>query len=218
VNPLVASVPPFHPQPGTALWLIRHAEVEEQYQSVFGGRIDMELSARGRQQAAVLATYLYQQKFDVLYASPMKRVSQTLEPLQLNGAPKPIIVSDLREVDFGDWTGLSWEKVETTFGISPYAWLEQLECGGIRGAECGADFRARLEPCLGQILSKHSGQQIAVVCHGGVIRMALAILLGWPFSKMGAFEVEYASVTQVAWVGVRPRLQLVNLTPWRDLR
>jgi broad specificity phosphatase PhoE len=211
-----AQQPSLSSRPATALWLIRHAEVEARYQSVFAGRIDMELSERGRQQAAMLAGYLHQQRFDALYASPMNRVRQTLAPFLLNGAPKPIIMSDLREVDFGDWTGFTWEQVESRFGISPYAWLEQLERGGIDNAECAAAFRARLEPCLRQILAKHSGQQIAIACHGGVIRMLLAILLDWPFSKLAAFEIEYASVTQVIWVGSRPRLQLVNFTPWRD--
>ena len=216
MNPPSAQLPSFSPQPTTALGLVRHAEVEAQYQSVFAGRIDMELSERGRQQAAMLAGYLHQQHFDALYASPMKRVRQTLDPFLLNGEPKPIIISDLREVDFGDWTGFTWEQVESRFGISRYAWLEQLECGGIDNAESAAAFRARLEPCLRQILAKHSGQQVAIACHGGVIRMLLAIMLDWPFSKLAAFEIEYASVTKVVRVGSRPRLQLVNFTPWRD--
>lgn len=201
----------------TSLWLIRHAEVERQYQSVFGGRIDMQLSERGHRQATVLANYLHQRKFDTVYSSPMRRVQQTLAPFLVNGAPQPVILSELREVDFGDWTGLTWEQVEAKFGVSPSSWLDQLECDGIRNAECGRVFRQRLEPCLHQILSKHSGQQVAIACHGGVIRMALAILLDWPLPKLAAFEIEYASLTQIVWVGSRPKLQLVNFTPWREL-
>ena len=39
----------------TQLALVRHGEVEEAYQRVFGGRIDMSLSPRGHEQAAALA-------------------------------------------------------------------------------------------------------------------------------------------------------------------
>jgi len=203
--------------PVTRLLLIRHAEVEARYQGVFGGRIDMELSPRGHQQAATLAKYLHQKPLCAIYASPMKRVQQTLDPLLVNGAPKPVILQDLREVDFGDWTGLAWDEVQTKFGISAFAWLEQLECDGIANAECAETLQKRVEPCLRQILADHSGQQVAVVCHGGIIRMLLGILLRWPLSRMGAFEIEYASLTQVRLQPHKTELQLLNFTPWREI-
>ena len=80
------------------LLLIRHAEVEERYQHVFGGRLDMDISPRGHEQAAALAGYLSRRQVDALFASPMKRVQQTLSPYQNNGAPRPVVLPDLREV------------------------------------------------------------------------------------------------------------------------
>jgi broad specificity phosphatase PhoE len=201
----------------TRLLLIRHAEVEARYQGVFGGRIDMELSPRGHQQAAALAKYLHSRPLSAIYASPMKRVQQTLAPLLVNGTPKPIILQDLREVDFGDWTGMAWEEVHAKFGISAFAWLEQLECDGIANAESAETLQERVEPCLRQILAAHAGQQVAVVCHGGIIRMLLGILLRWPLARMGAFEIEYASLTQVVVHPHKAELQLLNFTPWREI-
>jgi broad specificity phosphatase PhoE len=55
----------------TTLWLIRHAEVDERYHSVFGGRIDIELSPRGHQQSQALARYLHGKPIDAIYSSPM---------------------------------------------------------------------------------------------------------------------------------------------------
>jgi broad specificity phosphatase PhoE len=211
-----SSSPPRDPG-STSLWLIRHAEVEERYQAVFGGRIDMELSALGRKQAKSLAAFLHQHRFDALYASPMKRVQQTLAPFALNGVPKPALVPQLREVDFGVWTGMRWDEVETKFGISPLAWLHQLESNGIEGAESAAALRQRLEPWLRRVLTNHPGQQIALFCHGGVIRMLLAILLDWPLSNFAAVEIDYASLTQVVCHPFGARLQLVNFSPWREL-
>lgn len=207
------------PQPSrpALLWFIRHAEVEAAYQSVFGGRIDMNLSPRGHEQAAALAEYLRGKSFDSLYCSPMRRVQQTLAPLLNDSLPEPETMADLREVDFGAWTGLAWGDVERKFGISPFLWLHQLECNGIPEAECASALRKRVEPCLKQILQNTAGKQIAVLCHGGVIRMALSILLGLPLTSMAVVEIEYASITQVSWTPTRPRLELLNFTPWRDL-
>jgi broad specificity phosphatase PhoE len=146
----------------------------------------------------------------------MKRVQQTLAPLLVNGTPRPVILPDLCEVDFGDWTGLAWEEVPAKFGVSAFAWLEQLECDGIANAESAEILRDRVEPCLRQILADHSGQQVAIFCHGGIIRVLLSIVLRWPLSRLGAFEIAYASVTQVALLPERAELQLLNFTPWRE--
>jgi len=191
--------------------------VEPRYQQVLGGRLDMELSERGQQQAALLARYLQEKPLHALYASPMKRVLQTLRPLHVNGTPQPIILPELREVDFGDWTGLAWDEVQTKFGVSPFQWLDLLESAGIPNAECAQSLRSRLAPRLNRILRQHEGQHIGVACHGGVIRMILSILLDWPFSRFALFEIEYASITQIIWIAGRPKLQFVNLTPWRGL-
>ncbi len=203
----------------TTLLVLRHAEVEAKYQRVFAGRLDVDLSPRGREQAATLAGYLRGTRVDALYASPMKRVQETLAPLRgLGEWPVPVARDGLREVDFGDWTGCSWEEVRTRFGVSAFQWLEQLDAGKMPGAESGAQFRARVAPCLQQILAAHPGQTVGIACHGGVIRMILSILLDLPLPKMGGFEFDYASVTEVHHAPGRTEVQLLNFTPWRDLR
>jgi len=202
--------------PATRLLLIRHAEVEALYQGVFGGRIDMGLSPRGHQQAAVLAAHLRAKHLHAIYASPMKRVQQTLAPLRVNGTPRPILMPDLREADFGDWTGLTWAEVKAKFGVTTVSWLEQLACGGVANAECGETLRERVEPCVQRILADHAGQAVAIFCHGGIIRVLLGLLLCWPLGSMAAFEIEYASITQVAVLPPKVRLQLLNFAPWRE--
>jgi broad specificity phosphatase PhoE len=204
-------------QQPTTLALIRHAEVEERYHGVFGGNIDMDLSPRGHEQAAALAQYLHRLKFSAVYASPMKRVQQTMRPFVVNGVPKPEIVPNLREVSFGDWTGLKWTEVQGRFGVSAWQWLQQLESRSIPNAEHAPELRARVEPCVREIVRNHPGEQVAIVCHGGVIRMILAILLDQPLSRMGAFQIEYASLTKVRLNREQVELELVNFTPWRDL-
>jgi broad specificity phosphatase PhoE len=196
--------------------LVRHAEVETRYQGVFGGQIDMELSERGHEQAQVLARFLRGRQFDAIYASPMIRVQQTLAPLLKNGAPSQTILPALREVHFGDWTGLDWEEVRRQFGVHPYDWLDEIELGRVPRGESSIEFRARVEPCVNQILENHPGETVGVFCHGGVIRMILSMLLGLPLPKTNQFEIEYTSVTQVALHAHLNEIELLNFTPWRD--
>lgn len=201
----------------THLFLVRHAEVEEKYQRVFGGRIDMNLSSRGHKQAEVLGKFLSGLKPHAIYSSPMKRVRQTLAPFANNGAPEAIILENLREVDFGAWTGFYWEDVRDKFGVSAFDWLNQLERDAIPDAENVRGYRARIESCLQQIAHEQPDKKVLVMCHGGVIRMCLAILLDLPLSKTSAFEIDYASVTHVELRDQRIIIQLMNFTPWAGI-
>ena len=201
----------------TRLFLLRHGEVESRYHRVFGGRIDMELSPNGHQQACLLADYLRPTRMDALYVSPMKRAQQTLIPLTPHCQRAPTVLPGLCEVDFGDWTGLGWQQVREQFQVEPFEWLAKLEQAAIPNAESIQQFRDRVEPCLRQILREHSGQTVVVVCHGGVIRMMLAILLALPLRKTAAFDIEYASLTEVHFHSHKTEIQRLNFTPWRDL-
>ena len=205
----------------TQLFLCRHAEVEDLYHKKFGGTIDMALSARGHTQAQALASWLSRHPFDAVYASPMQRVQLTLEPFRRQFSGTPVLVDGLREVDFGAWTGCGWDDVQSRFGMSAYDWLKHIETDAIPEGETVDRFRDRVGKALDQILRGSAGQRVAVYAHGGVIRMALAILLDLPLSKFEHFEIDYASTT---WLDIgeikagRPRteIQLLNFTPWRD--
>lgn len=201
----------------TRLYLLRHGEVESKYHRVFGGKIDMELSPLGHDQVKALADYFQRHPPHVMYASPMKRVQQTLAPLAKWTGLEPIILPGLREVDFGEWTGLSWEQVYDRFKVSAFDWLNQLESGSIAQAESTADFRKRVDESLRQVLAESAHKEIAVVAHGGTIRMLLALILDLPFAKMSAFDIEYASITRVKIVPNKTEIELLNFTPWRDL-
>jgi len=202
----------------TTLHLIRHGEVEPRYHRVFGGsRIDMELSPDGHLQAARLAAYLRPTRFDAIYASPMRRAQQTLAPLAAQYAFPVKSLADLREVDFGDWTGLNWAQLKERFGVSASDWLEQMENARIPNGESARQFRDRVEPGLRRIMCECPGQTVAIVCHGGIVRMMLSILLDLPLPKLAHFEIEYGSLTVVECQPQRARVERLNFAPWRDL-
>ncbi len=201
----------------TTLHFIRHAEVESAYQGVFGGTIDMNLSPRGEAQARVLADYLKSQPLEAIFASPMKRVQQTLAPLRGQSDLQPVILPDLHEVNFGVWQGLNFAQVKERYGFDSHQWLEALVGGKVAQAESMEAYQARIENCLRQIQEQGQGKSVGVFCHGGVIRMLISLLLRLPYAKMDWMEIEYASISTVVINGARTRLRLSDFTPWRDL-
>ncbi len=210
---------PGHP---TLLHLIRHGEVEEMYHNVFGGsRIDMGLSPLGQRQAQALASATSEWPVDAVYASPMRRVRQTMQPLLDARQISPVIMEDLREMDFGDWTGHRWQEVHEKFGVSAYDWLQVLQDQGIPNGENAAAVQARTAPCLNHILASHPHQSIAIVCHGGIIRVLLSLLLDLPLCKMSHFNIDYAGITTVE---IQPEkkhaveLNLLNWCPWMSAK
>jgi broad specificity phosphatase PhoE len=205
------------PPTATRLLLIRHGEVEARYQNKFGGTIDMNLSPNGKRQAKILADYLRGKTIDAIYASPMKRVQQTLAPTLKQRKLPQTILPGLREIDFGIWTGLGWAEFQEKFGYGPHEWLELIHKAKVPKGESGKDFQRRVEPCLREIVTRHPGENVAVFCHGGTIRMMLSILLKLKLPATNQFDVEYASITQVALHPHLNEVELLNFTPWRDL-
>ena len=45
--------------------------------------------------------------------------------------------------------------------------------------------------------------------------MMLSLLIEIPLSKMSAFEIDYASVTEIKVNGGRREIQLLNYSPWK---
>lgn len=182
----------------TQLYLIRHGEVEEKYHKVFGGsRIDMALSPLGVKQGEALDAWLSDTKIDAVYASPMLRVQQTIAPLLRHRGVGAVILDDIREVDFGAWTGFNWNGVKDHFGVSAFDWLEVLDGEGIPEGESARHLVERVQPCLERVLEENPHRTAVIACHGGIVRVILSILLELPLSKMAHFNIEYGSVTVV---------------------
>ncbi len=198
----------------TRLHFVRHAEVDEAYHEVFGGRIDMELSPLGHEQAKCLAKFLGRRTFDRIYLSPMIRVRQTAKPLLDVLGRQAQVVDDLREVDFGVWTGHKWDEIQEKFGLDAEDWLLHLENGDVAEAESVDGCRSRIRGSLGRIMKEGVGEDVLVLCHGGVIRMLLSLLLDEPFSKMDRFEIDFASLSVIEHRSRRAEIKLLNFAPW----
>ncbi len=194
--------------------------MEERYHRIFGGgRIDMGLSPLGLEHAEALASWFGESPLDAVYASPMQRVRQTAAPLLKARQLQALELEDLREVDFGDWTGFRWHEIQEKFGIQAFDWLETLENGGIPNGESATTLRNRVRPCLQRVVDENPHRSVAVVCHGGIIRVMLALLLEVPLSHMAHFNIDYGSVTMLELQPDKKHaleVELLNFCPLTD--
>lgn len=200
----------------TRVFLIRHGEVEEPYKGVFAGRTDIGLSPDGEKQALLTAKFLAKQNIHAVYASPMKRVKLTVQPFTQLTSLKPVFLDELVEIDFGAWTGYSFAQVEQHFGVSAYTWLDQIDSGKIPDAETAEDLVRRVEPAVNKVIQNHKGQNVAIYCHGGIIRVILSLLVDIPLVKFGKIGIDYCSVNKVEIDEKGASLRLLNFLPWKN--
>lgn len=178
----------------TLLDLIRHGEPEGG--PMFRGSKDDPLSEQGWQQmhAAIAST----DHWDAIVSSPMARCQRFAETLAKQQNIPLHIEHELREIGFGEWEGLTAEQVEAGYGdrLNRF-WKDPINFLP-PGGEPVTDFYDRVIHSIHRWQEKLSGQKVLVVCHGGVIRMALADVLGIPLEKsFTGFAVPYACRSRI---------------------
>jgi alpha-ribazole phosphatase len=65
---------------------------------------------------------------------------------------------------------------------------------------------------LNEIIQNHSGERIAIVSHGGVIRVILCYILGVPLKNIFRFEQDYAALNIIEFWDAYPVVKLMNGT------
>src|SRR5437763_10312161 len=87
------------------LLLIRHAVTEPPVQRLSAP--DLALSAQGHEDAARLAERLHEVPLAAIYSSPLQRCLETAAPLAEAKGLEVRTVNDLRDTEYGDWSGRS---------------------------------------------------------------------------------------------------------------
>ena len=141
------------------LCLVRHGSTDWSDAGRLNGHTDAPLNERGRRQARELAAELAAAAFDGIWSSDLRRATETAE-LAVGGATTD---RRLRELDFGDLEGMTWEQ------LSPSVQQALLAFEGFRApaGEGTADLRDRVRGFLAEL---PDGDHL-VFTHGGVIRL-----------------------------------------------
>lgn len=163
----------------TTILLIRHGETPWNILGKFQGCTDIELSEEGERQAELLRNRL-DGHFDYIYASPLARAYRTAEIISSGFDKEVHIAQDIREINFGEWEGLTIKGIEEKYPEIFKTWrtdkTEAKFCGG-DASLLNASIRAK--NCIMNIAEKHKGKKIAIVAHGGIIKAGIIGLFGW---------------------------------------
>ncbi len=93
------------------LYLARHGQTQENIARIFQGHLPGTLTEEGKRQATALGEELQQARLDAIISSDLKRVTDTVV-LSVGKRDLPWEQTPLlREIDWGDWTGLPLASV-----------------------------------------------------------------------------------------------------------
>jgi broad specificity phosphatase PhoE len=162
-----------------SLLLIRHAESSWNAAGRWQGHGDPPLSDRGRAQANALARELARETIDVLVSSDLRRAAETAAIVGQARGLQPELNPRLRELDLGDWEGLTSDQIERTAGDV----LRRLNDGDLDvrpgGGENLRELEQRAFSVVTELVDAHLGRRLAIVTHLGVIRALLGKSRGW---------------------------------------
>ena len=174
------------------LMLIRHGLPVRRELS--DGIADPELADDGHAQARHLTEYLANESIDAIYTSPLRRAVQTAEPL---AASKGLAINVIDSVAEWDRNSSQYVPIEELKATNDPRWQAMVSGEWSAHDETPEEFASRVVAALEQLIDAHSGQRVAVSCHGGVINAYLSHVLGLPLSH-GFFYPNYTSIHRIA--------------------
>lgn len=193
------------------LILIRHG-LPRHVENRDGAPADPPLSEIGRAQADRMATWLQHEAIDHLYSSPMARAYETAAPLARAQGLEIDVREGVAEYDQHSETYVPVEKLKE---LDYERWLRLMK------GEVEVDFGAFAETVvatLEAIVVQHPSRKVAVTCHGGVINVWTAHVIG--FAPRLFFNPDYTSINrfQCARSGERSVITLNEAVHLREVQ
>ncbi len=176
------------------LLLVRHAAPVRIGPGESGGApVDPELTADGLDQATRLGAWLAGEPVHHVVSSPLRRAVETAQPVASAHGLSVEIVDGLQEWDAQADHYIPMEELRES---KDDRWQAMVEG---RWEDYGGEnpnrFRERIVPKIDGIIDAHPGETVVVVCHGGVINVYLAALLGLAHHLW--FDPGYTSISRV---------------------
>lgn len=153
------------------LFIIRHAETDNNQKGIIQGKMNTNISKKGRKQAEKISRKLAKYEIDVVYCSDLKRCRQTIRPYLTMKKTKIHYTMDLRERNYGVFEGKSFKELRK--------WVEENGYAGrfdfrVKGGESFLDVKKRARIFLKELFRREKGKNVLIVTHGG---MKVALLL-----------------------------------------
>ena len=163
----------------TTIVLVRHGETDWNRERRYQGHADTPLNEAGRRQAVELAEVLRDVGLTAVYTSPLRRAAETADIVAGRLGLEAEELEALREVDVGDWQGLTVDEVKARFPDRlDVAWRS-----GWQNGETHDELSARVLPALIGLDRMHTGGRVLGVTHAGPLRVALTAAAGLSYEE-----------------------------------
>ncbi len=176
----------------TRLILIRHGQTDYNLQNRYCGFSNPLLNNQGIKQSERLAARVKDIKIDKVYSSDLKRAYQTAEIIFKNNPIEK--VADFREMNFGLFEGLKYEEITEIYPKLYRDWINNPIKVKIPNGEGLKDLNKRVKKRLSFMLSEHRDRTIALVIHGGPIRIILCDALKFGLKMFWQIEQDVGAL------------------------
>lgn len=138
-------------------------------------------------------------KFAAVYASDLSRARVTAEAIARWHDLPVVGVPELREIHFGKWEGLTYDAILASWPKE----IGQVYSGDgearIPGGETFRQLQERAVGAIDRLVERHPGETIALVSHGGTIRVVIASALGLPLRFLWHIRQDHAAVSVIEY-------------------
>jgi broad specificity phosphatase PhoE len=180
------------------LILIRHGETDWNATLRYQGHANIPLNEQGREQARKTGARLARYGATALYTSDILRAAETAEIIGGVNSLKPQPMTNLREIDVGQWEGLTPEELYRRFPEHMAAFDRDPARTVRLGGESYAQLQERSLAALNQIYAAHPGDELVLaVSHGGTIRALLCHIIGLDLAHFGRLWLDNGSLTEL---------------------
>ncbi|HVW40444.1 MAG TPA: histidine phosphatase family protein [Amycolatopsis sp.] len=162
------------------LYLIRHAQSTANVRKILDTALPgPPLTELGQEQAQTLAEKLAGEPIAAVYASRATRAQQTAAPLAAALTLEVQVIDGVHEVNVGDLEGRGDEEALRLYAETVRPWTQGDLSTSMSGGESGFQVHERFTMAVGELREKHlEDDAIALICHGGVIRLGAEWLAG----------------------------------------
>lgn len=192
----------------TTFLLLRHAAHDNVGGFLAGRMPGVRLGEAGIAQARRLGERLRRERVALLYCSPRERARETADALAACGLPPPQVVEALDEVDFGAWSGSSFDKLSKDPAWR--AWNERRSLARTPNGERMIDVQGRVLAALEQMARAAQNATVAVVTHADIIKAAVMYHLALRVDDWWRIDVSPASITRLVVDDNGARLVVLN--------
>lgn len=180
------------------LILVRHGETEHNRQQLTLGRFDVPLNDRGRAQARALAGS-FRRAPDAIYASPLRRTTETAGIIGASSGCGVEAEADLVEMDVGEMEHLTRTELRERFPDFLKLWLsvEAAEVADARmpGGETLREVQERAWGAVERIRVAHPAGRVVAVTHNFVILTLVCRALNLPLGEFRRLKQGLAART-----------------------